>query len=110
MNTKHTPFPWHIEKSLNRFEIWPVDNGQTHTFVGVVQRAEDSEFIVRACNSHDELVAACERALPWIGKMIADKAHLNSVAPNDCVGAMEQLEAALAKDRIYTEEQKARGE
>jgi hypothetical protein len=46
---------------------------------------------------HEELVAACQRALPWIAKMIADGAHLNSVAPNDCVGAMEQLQAVLAR-------------
>lgn len=44
-----------------------------------------------------ELLEACQRALPWIGKMIADGAHMHSVAPNDCVGAMEQMQAAIAK-------------
>ena len=33
----------------------------------------------------------------WIGKMIADNAHMNAVAPNDCVGAMNQLDAAILK-------------
>lgn len=61
------------------------------------QRDSAREYVILACNNHEELVSACKRALPWIGKMIADKAHLNSVLPNDCIGAMEQLEVALTK-------------
>ena len=45
----------------------------------------------------DELLAALQRALPWLGKLIADGGHLNSVAPNDAVGAMQQAEAAIKK-------------
>lgn len=44
-------------------------------------------------------LAAVKRATPWLGKMIADKAHLNSVAPNDCVGAMHQCEDVLEHAR-----------
>lgn len=44
-----------------------------------------------------DLAAACKRAIPWLGKLIADGAHLNSVAPNDAIGALEQLEAAIAR-------------
>ena len=42
---------------------------------------------------------ACEKALrravPWLGRMIADGGHLNAVAPNDAVGALAQAEAAI---------------
>ena len=51
--------------------------------------------IAREHNAHAGLLAACERSLPWIGKMIADGAHKNAVAPNDCIGAMNQLQAAI---------------
>lgn len=44
-----------------------------------------------------ELLAALQRAVPWLGKLIADGGHMNSVAPNDAVGALQQAEAAIAK-------------
>jgi len=43
----------------------------------------------------ETLRKALERATPWLGKMIADGGHMNAVAPNDCIGALEQAEAAL---------------
>jgi hypothetical protein len=44
-----------------------------------------------------ETLDALKRCVPWMGKLIADNAHLNSVAPNDAVGALAQAEAAIAK-------------
>jgi hypothetical protein len=44
-----------------------------------------------------ELLAALRRCVPWIGKMIADGAHKNSVLPLDCENALRQAEAAIAK-------------
>lgn len=41
------------------------------------------------------LLAALKRATPWIGKLIADGGHLHSVAPNDAIGALQQMEAAI---------------
>jgi hypothetical protein len=50
MNTpaNHSPGPWHVEKSGGRYEIWPKDNGQTHTYVGIAQRAEDAWLFAAA--------------------------------------------------------------
>ena len=45
----------------------------------------------------DELLRACERALPWLAKMIVDGGHEHTVNPSDCVRALEGLEAAIAK-------------
>ena len=42
-----------------------------------------------------ELHLALKRALPWLGKLIAEGAHKNTVCPNDAVGAMEQAQSAL---------------
>lgn len=51
---------------------------------------------VAALRAH---ATACEKALrravPWLGRMIADGGHLNAVAPNDAVGALAQAEAAI---------------
>lgn len=45
------------------------------------------------------LLAALQRAAPWLGRMIADGGHLACVAPNDCVGALQQAEAAVVQAR-----------
>ena len=43
------------------------------------------------------MLRALKRALPWIGKMIANNSHMDSVAPNDCVGAMYMMIAAIKR-------------
>ena len=47
----------------------------------------------------DELLRTCERALPWLAKMIVDGGHAQTVNPSNCVRALEGLEAAIAKAR-----------
>jgi hypothetical protein len=44
------------------------------------------------------MLAAIKRATPWIGKLIADGGHLQSVAPNDAIRALQMLEAVLAAE------------
>ena len=46
-----------------------------------------------------DLLAALERCIPWMGKLIAEGAHLQSILPNDAVVALDQAEAAIAKAR-----------
>lgn len=70
--TKHTPTPWAI--SSNGFNIYgPPDAEGQVTFVASIfrkpiQDIEDAnaEFIVRACNAHDELLAACKATLKYL--------------------------------------------
>jgi hypothetical protein len=45
----------------------------------------------------EELASALRRVVPWLGRMIADGAHNNTVAPKDAVGALVQAEAVLEK-------------
>lgn len=106
----HTPGPW-IAAELTRRPVgvhyhWRIQTGENRDddLIAIVPAEYPGDDAGEEANAaliaaSPELLAACVRALPWLGKMIADKAHLNSVAPNDCVGAMQQLEAAIAKAR-----------
>ena len=42
-----------------------------------------------------ELYSALKRALPWLGKLVAEGVHNNTVCPNDAIGAMQQAQAAI---------------
>jgi len=102
METKHTPTPW----KSNSMEIF-TDAGKSSkriAFATGKAQGDDNElaelkataaFIVRACNAHDELVAALERLLGrpcpagWMGK----------AAMREADAAEAQAIAALAKAR-----------
>lgn len=70
----HTPTPWKVHPTVNQHRYnAALDFGPSGIAVGVVwgpfeKRAMDAEteanaaFIVRACNAHDELVAALKDA------------------------------------------------
>lgn len=51
----------------------------------------------RLLSAAPDLLAALQRCLPWVGKMIADGVHMSSILPNDAVGAMDQAQAAIEK-------------
>ena len=42
-----------------------------------------------------DLLAAARRALPWLGKMIADGGHLSAVLPRDAESALDMLQNAI---------------
>ena len=46
---------------------------------------------------YDAAISSLRRCVPWLGRLIADGGHLNSVAPNDAIGALRQAEDLLAK-------------
>ena len=66
--SKHTPLPWQADG-----EVVYTTVGEDET-VADCWEASDAEFIVRACNAHDELLAACKamqivlRSGPTTGK------------------------------------------
>lgn len=88
MNTKRTPLPWKTGdephnsgvifaggKRIAQFEDWNhwVDGkpvavsgfcpSGTTTKSNIEEMLANADFAVRACNSHDELVAACETVI-----------------------------------------------
>lgn len=109
---KHTHGQWQIVKNPMRDDGWfvcyagddakPCDglpDGVPPAVIPIQLDYDTAHRIVTGVNCHDDLIAALDRLIPWIGKMIADNAHRNSVAPLDCENGLRQAEAALAKAR-----------
>jgi hypothetical protein len=44
-----------------------------------------------------ELLEVLQRAIPWLGKMIADHAHENAIMPRDCENTLTQAEKLVAR-------------
>ena len=78
METKHTPLPWCYGAALNYHGFYIAPNGTLPTLASVErcgaqvnvlvhnfpgETEANAAFIVRACNSHYELVAALTRLL-----------------------------------------------
>lgn len=97
MKTNHTPTPFPLPLRVNGSElttaIWVEDaNGKRVLTVKNCEiDLERAEFIVRACNSHDALVAALEELLEHVEwrRRIAHE----TTGPNDCT---HRARAALA--------------
>jgi hypothetical protein len=89
METKHTPGPWftkrqgfstvYVEARLRDGWIQEVAAcGPTEA--GSEQQEANAEFIVRACNSHDQLVAALKAARDLIYAEVADGGYTAQAA------------------------------
>ena len=64
-NAKHTPIPWRIERQSNGLYAVCADlakrhGGSTPFSLATDIRVANAEFIVRACNSHADLLEACK--------------------------------------------------
>ncbi len=92
----HTPTPWRLEgdcvvsgddtdytlvADCERDPVWS-------PLLGVEETEANAQFIVRACNSHDDLLEACQAVSTSLGEFTQD----------DTVdGMLMILEAAIAK-------------
>lgn len=91
-DTKHTPGPWQVShiRSVVGTIIWRNDGNEDNTgharICRNVTNPADAEFIVRACNSHDQLVAALQAA----------REALNNTGRGDVLGAFQKVNEALA--------------
>lgn len=65
-----TPGPWHVERAVGRYEIWPKDKGQTHTYIGVVQTKADAQLIALA----PEMAEALMDVVGFLADMAEDYA------------------------------------
>ena len=95
--TKHTQGPWHFvdyfDNAQKPIDILDTDEG----LIALVQPCDDAVSYARLIASAPDLLAALKQAEKWLGKMIADGGHLNTVAPRHAVNTLEGVTAAIQK-------------
>jgi len=97
---KHTPLPW-VSKYVQVADKWEIlgkEKDGSEKWIGVMiwgSEPEDeanNEFILRACNSHYELVEACKEAIDLL------RDEWEGTSPNSIGNkTIRQLEQAIAK-------------
>ncbi len=114
MSTQHTPTPWRvtIADPVTQPDVLPcidATDNRGEIACGVFNEA-DARFIVRACNSHDALVAAlratsgimsclyCLVSSPRFQSMTVAEAVKEMIA-NDAMPTIEQLASGANKAR-----------
>ena len=103
---RHTPGPWSLQGRI-RIEAGKgapetrkfIADMKTHRLGSAdrVPQHNEQEANTHLIAAAPELLVACQRLVPWIGKMIANNQHMESVLPNDAVRSLEMGEAAIAK-------------
>ena len=97
--SKHTPGTWEMSKHGTpayhpQFGVYAA-SASDHVIVTGKNAEADAEFIVRACNAHDELLAALKRTLARL------KSHTASIEtcdlPSGTELAIDEACAAIAK-------------
>ena len=103
MDLKHTPTPWKLDPHLFG-QIESQDETKLIARAGRVEpvtdldqceRAANAEFIVRACNSHDQLVAALWHAEAALSSCY-DMTQWPADGTTDQDKALSDVRAALA--------------
>ena len=62
-----------------------------------IEDFKPAKEIERLQKINTDLLEACKRMLPWIGKMIADGTHLKCVKPTDAENTLILAQQAIAK-------------
>ena len=91
----HAATPWRIlDKDAYCYHVVSADASfQTGCITFDGRGLANAEFIVRACNAHDELVKAAQQAAAFLDTVEWNDNHSESEGTN----AQHALEAALAK-------------
>ena len=97
---KRTPGPWTVANNGFALGILKYDDEGNYTvlaripsyFVSDVEMKANAEFIVRACNSHDELLTACEATAAWFSKFCLTHSFIFAGAPD----LVDAVNAAIA--------------
>jgi hypothetical protein len=85
----HTPTPWEVYSGREILAIRQKDMGVIVDLPTTRQATEDAAFIVRAVNSHEELLVTLKEAVMAIDNEIADRPMGNTKLP--------EIRAALAR-------------
>ena len=98
---KHTPRPWQSDATNKYYSRHVIrHNGLIvatveHSPFDSTQDAEQAN--ARLIAAAPEMLEALENAAMWLGKMIADGAHKNAVAPRHCEVTLDRIEKLIAK-------------
>ncbi len=97
---KHTKLPWKTEGGASdqpdpRWQIYSDSEELTLAVTCGGNDRANAEFIVRACNAHEDLLAICEDATT----AIYDAMHAGSLSRNYHDDVMDKIEAAIKKAR-----------
>lgn len=66
--------------------------------VSKAQAIANAEFIVKACNNHDELVAMLKESTAWVAKLIADRPEIDPTGvKNRAKKHLERLQDLIAQ-------------
>lgn len=98
----YTPGPYRIGQTRNGEGLDTKIHAPDQTILARLDpwrgESHDEEMANAALfSAAPDMDAALRRCIPWLGKLIANGGHLDSVAPNDAIGALQQAEAAIAK-------------
>jgi hypothetical protein len=92
--SKHTPTPWRQQGEPNGHRI----NGEggpvavaSPRFMDRTERLANAAFIVRACNAHEDLLAACKKLLGLV------RERPENLASYGAHYTVQDAEAAIAK-------------
>ena len=95
---KHTPLPWRVEtKAITHPDIgdvavvYMINNADE----SVYEQEANAKFIVRACNSHYELLEACKEAYELVKNEC--EAHDKGDISRGDFTLLEELEDVIAK-------------
>jgi hypothetical protein len=99
--SKFTPGPWRIgEYAVSDYcpTIYGPDGFAICTMEqGNINIADIVEADARLIEAAPAMFKSLNRLIPWIGRMIADGAHKNTVAPLDCENGLAEAEALIKK-------------
>lgn len=92
MKTEHAPLPF---RQLDEI-ILSTHDGQTDWVAGTAERKETAAFIVRACNAHDDLVAALDRMAEFLAGVLKKDGFPHDTAML-ALALIDRADAAIAK-------------
>ncbi len=99
MSTNHTPGPWELQENGAAFNLRSPDRVDHFVILLGMTHNNPDEFSANArlIAAAPDLLAALDRCIGWVGKLIADGGHERCAMPNDAVQSLAQAEAAIAK-------------
>lgn len=93
---QHTPLPWYKSRQNDPRDQGLVISEATGANVAVTYYGQaDAEFIIRACNAHDELLAACKRLASRLQSHLASVESCDVPASDEL--ALDEAQTAIAK-------------